>query len=47
MRFEWDERKNRINLQKHSIRFELATEAFSDPFRLTITDRTVETEERF
>jgi uncharacterized DUF497 family protein len=47
MRFEWDERKNRMNLQKHGIRFELAKEAFSDPFRLTLADRTMQNEERF
>ena len=46
MRFEWDERKNRQNLRKHGISFELATEVFRDPFCLTIADRQSAAEER-
>jgi len=34
MRFEWDEKKNRLNRKKHGILFQLASEAFEDPFRL-------------
>ncbi len=30
--FEWDSRKATINLRKHKVRFELACEAFFDPF---------------
>ena len=30
--FEWDSLKAAINLRKHNIRFELACEAFFDPF---------------
>ena len=41
MRFEWDEKKNRLNRKKHGILFQLAREAFADPFRLLIPDRTV------
>jgi uncharacterized DUF497 family protein len=41
MRVEWDEKKNRLNRKKHGILFQLAREAFADPFRLLIPDRTV------
>lgn len=47
MRFEWDEKKNRLNRKKHGILFQLAKEAFADPFRLLIADQAVEGEERF
>jgi hypothetical protein len=47
VRFEWDEKKNRLNRSKHGIRFEIAVEVFADPFCLTIPDRTVHGEERF
>ncbi len=30
--FEWDSRKATVNLRKHKVRFELACEAFFDPF---------------
>jgi uncharacterized DUF497 family protein len=33
MRFEWDERKNHINLEKHGVSFEEAREAFLDSQR--------------
>jgi uncharacterized DUF497 family protein len=46
MRFEWDERKNRLNRQKHGISFETATEVFADPFSLTFVDESVEGESR-
>ena len=47
MRFEWDETKNRLNRKKHRISFELAQEAFADPFCLTIQDLEFESEQRF
>lgn len=47
MRFEWDEKKSRLNRNKHGVSFEIAAEAFSDPFCLTIPDRAVHDEERF
>jgi len=47
MRFEWDEAKNRTNRSKHGIAFELAQEAFADPFCLTFPESQMETEERF
>jgi len=46
MRFEWDENKNRQNLKKHGVSFEIAMEVFDDPFCLTSQDRIVEGEER-
>jgi uncharacterized protein len=48
MRFEWDEAKNRLNLQRHKVRFETAVLAFDDPYAVTISDRLHdEQEERF
>lgn len=46
MHFEWDERKNRQNRQKHGVSFELAQETFFDPFCLTLSDRLVDDELR-
>jgi uncharacterized DUF497 family protein len=31
VRYEWDEDKNRTNLKKHGIRFEVAIQVFDDP----------------
>ena len=31
MRYEWDERKNALNLRKHGVRFEVAIQVFDDP----------------
>lgn len=39
MRFEWDERKNRLNNAKHGISFETACLIFDDPFQLNLQDR--------
>ncbi len=47
MRFEWDAKKNRHNLQSHGIPFEIAQEVFADPFCLTIEDMQVDAEQRF
>ena len=33
MRFEWDEKKNRLNIKKHKLNFADAIPAFSDPLR--------------
>jgi uncharacterized DUF497 family protein len=38
-RFEWDEKKNKINLRKHGISFEEAIMVFSDSMRIEIYDR--------
>lgn len=36
--FEWDERKNRENQEKHEVPFELAQHAFADPQRVIAQD---------
>ena len=36
--FEWEERKNKENIQKHGISFELAQYAFADPYRIFAKD---------
>lgn len=38
MRFEWDPKKARSNLQKHKVSFEEAATALSDPMSATGTD---------
>ena len=47
--FEWDERKNRSNLDKHGIDFETAQWIFEDPLCVTFVERTEDDddEERF
>lgn len=42
MRFDWDEKKNRLNRKKHGVPFQIAVEVFADPLCLTIADQTVE-----
>ena len=39
MRFEWDSKKNEINIKKHGISFEEAKTVFDDPFQLAILDK--------
>ena len=36
--FEWDPVKNKINLRKHGVSFEEATEIFLDPLQLSMPD---------
>jgi uncharacterized DUF497 family protein len=36
--FEWDARKAKTNLAKHTVSFEEATTVFGDPLSLTIPD---------
>ena len=38
MTFEWDERKNAINIAKHNISFQEARKAFLDPNLIIIDD---------
>jgi len=38
MTFEWDEQKNRINIQKHGLSFDEAQEAFFDERRVILSD---------
>jgi uncharacterized DUF497 family protein len=39
MKFEWDENKNKINLQKHGVSFEEAKQALLDIHALTNEDK--------
>lgn len=45
LRFEWDEKKAEINLEKHGISFETAAKVFLDEDRLEIYDEVHSTEE--
>lgn len=46
--FEWDETKNKVNVQKHGISFEEAESVFFDEFALLIADPDhSENEDRF
>jgi uncharacterized DUF497 family protein len=36
--FEWDEEKNKVNQQRHGIRFEDAKFVFNDPGRVILPD---------
>ena len=48
IRFEWDESKNRANVRKHGVPFELARTVFYDPDGRFLPDPDhSETEERF
>jgi uncharacterized DUF497 family protein len=38
MKFEWDEKKNLINQDKHNISFEEAREVFDDPLQISKLD---------
>ncbi len=38
MRFEWDPKKAKDNLKKHSVSFDEAVTAFYDPFSATFDD---------
>jgi uncharacterized DUF497 family protein len=46
--FEWDPRKEDLNLRKHGVTFDEATTVFGDPFALQMADPDhSETEERY
>ena len=48
VQFEWDEKKNRENQEKHRIPFNLAQYAFSDPNRVIAEDAShSQTEKRY
>jgi uncharacterized DUF497 family protein len=47
LRFGWDERKNRINRQKHRVSFETAALVFDDPHHISHLDRYVQGESRW
>ena len=38
MKFEWNEEKSMLNLQKHGVSFEEAKEVFDDPFHISKLD---------
>jgi uncharacterized DUF497 family protein len=38
MDFEWDAEKAQKNLEKHGVRFEIASTVFVDPDRITVID---------
>ena len=38
MKFEWDRKKENINIKKHGITFEQASYVFTDPFALNLYD---------
>jgi len=39
LKFEWDERKNTINMKKHNVSFDEAKMVFFDPKRLEMYDK--------
>jgi uncharacterized protein len=41
--YEWDERKNRANLEKHGLSFDLAVEIFTEPVLVAEDSRRYET----
>ncbi|MET0155472.1 MAG: BrnT family toxin [Rickettsiales bacterium] len=45
MRFEWDEKKDAANREKHGLAFDLAKEAFFDAQRITTADDAHSSEE--
>ncbi|MCD2450527.1 BrnT family toxin [Methylicorpusculum oleiharenae] len=47
MKFEWDENKNRANIQKHGVDFRDAVYVFADHWALSIPDDYAEDEERW
>ena len=47
MRFVWDETKNRANLRKHGVDFEIAANAFEGPMLVKRDDRKDYGEDRF
>ena len=44
--FEWDSKKAATNFRKHKVRFELACEAFFDPFVCYLDEQIVSSELR-
>ena len=47
MRFVWDEAKNRVNLRKHGISFDVAANVFDGPMLVARDDREDYGEDRF
>ncbi len=38
--YEWDEKKNRLNIQKHGVSFQTASRIFANPVLTYVDDRT-------
>ena len=47
MQIEWDTDKNKRNIAKHHLSFEVAQQVFNDPLHLSILDRYVDDEARW
>jgi uncharacterized protein len=47
MDFEWDDAKNRLNIEKHHISFENAKRVFDDPLHRSVLQGTIDGEERW
>ena len=47
MKFEWDENKNLVNIQKHGVDFNNVPEIFNGPMIINIDDRIDYGEERY
>ncbi len=47
MRIVWDDNKNRSNLAKHKVSFEVASHVFDDPLHISRPERVVQGEERW
>ena len=45
-RFEWDPTKDRLNVEKHAVPFQLAQFAFADPLRVIAEDLSHSTKEK-
>lgn len=39
MKYEWNQTKNSLNIQKHSVSFEEAVEVFNDPLQISKLDK--------
>lgn len=47
MIFEWDRQKERTNIAKHGVSFELAMRVWDDPFYVVLPDRVEDGEQRW
>ena len=46
-RFEWDEDKNKLNIEKHKLSFDNVSRLFVNPIRIIIDDRIDYQEKRY
>lgn len=47
MKVVWNDHKSRLNLKKHGISFDVASQVFDDPWQISQQDRHVQGEERW